>query len=202
VSIFYEFLVVKKSSAFFWDLFLIRKVAIWYLHMKFCFVRKLLTLSFHAVRFRTWSDMADPIASFSLNYCEFNCSDQNSGIELRSSVGRIFFIFGCLCVQVPKADYELPLGKADILLPGTDITLIGWGTQVSSSLCLKGQMMRMNVRLHWRDHKFNHFYHFVHYYNSKYCFDGWHIHTVQYFYWNLASPGFLYEKLTLGYRNI
>jgi pyruvate/2-oxoglutarate/acetoin dehydrogenase E1 component len=36
------------------------------------------------------------------------------------------------CLQVPKADYELPLGQADILVPGTDITLIGWGTQVSA----------------------------------------------------------------------
>jgi len=32
--------------------------------------------------------------------------------------------------QVPTKDYELPLGKADILLEGTDVTLIGWGTQV------------------------------------------------------------------------
>lgn len=32
--------------------------------------------------------------------------------------------------QVPVADYELPLGKADVLIPGDDITLIGWGTQV------------------------------------------------------------------------
>jgi hypothetical protein len=64
-------------------------------------------------------------------------------------------IIGCLCVQVPKADYELPLGKADILLPGTDITLIGWGTQVSSSLSLKGRIMRMLVSLHLIDHKFN-----------------------------------------------
>lgn len=32
--------------------------------------------------------------------------------------------------DVPDGHYELPLGKADILLPGTDVTLIGWGTQV------------------------------------------------------------------------
>ena len=32
--------------------------------------------------------------------------------------------------QVPKKDYELPIGKADILVPGDDVTLIGWGTQV------------------------------------------------------------------------
>lgn len=32
--------------------------------------------------------------------------------------------------EVPEEDYDLPLGKADVLLEGKDITLIGWGTQV------------------------------------------------------------------------
>jgi 2-oxoisovalerate dehydrogenase E1 component beta subunit len=32
--------------------------------------------------------------------------------------------------QVPIKDYELPLGKADVLVAGDDVTLIGWGTQV------------------------------------------------------------------------
>jgi 2-oxoisovalerate dehydrogenase E1 component beta subunit len=32
--------------------------------------------------------------------------------------------------QVPVQDYELPLGVADILVPGDDVTLIGWGTQI------------------------------------------------------------------------
>jgi len=32
--------------------------------------------------------------------------------------------------QVPTKDYMCPLGKADILVEGTDVTLIGWGTQV------------------------------------------------------------------------
>lgn len=32
--------------------------------------------------------------------------------------------------DVPDDDYELPLGKADIIVKGRDITLIGWGTQV------------------------------------------------------------------------
>jgi len=32
--------------------------------------------------------------------------------------------------QVPTKDYMLPLGKADIMLEGTDVTLVGWGTQV------------------------------------------------------------------------
>merc|ERR1712241_1223134 len=32
--------------------------------------------------------------------------------------------------NVPIKDYELPLGKADVVVPGDDVTLIGWGTQV------------------------------------------------------------------------
>ncbi|TRY76463.1 hypothetical protein TCAL_09577 [Tigriopus californicus] len=32
--------------------------------------------------------------------------------------------------EVPIHDYELPLGQADVLVQGTDVTLIGWGTQV------------------------------------------------------------------------
>ncbi|PVD27932.1 hypothetical protein C0Q70_10508 [Pomacea canaliculata] len=32
--------------------------------------------------------------------------------------------------EVPTGDYELPLSKASVLLEGSDVTLIGWGTQV------------------------------------------------------------------------
>lgn len=32
--------------------------------------------------------------------------------------------------DVPDDDYEFPLGKADVLVDGKDVTLIGWGTQV------------------------------------------------------------------------
>lgn len=32
--------------------------------------------------------------------------------------------------DVPEEDYELPLGKADIVQEGTDITLVGWGAQI------------------------------------------------------------------------
>ncbi|CAH0553137.1 unnamed protein product [Brassicogethes aeneus] len=32
--------------------------------------------------------------------------------------------------EVPVGDYQLPLGRADILQEGTDVTLIGWGTQI------------------------------------------------------------------------
>lgn len=33
--------------------------------------------------------------------------------------------------EVPTGDYELPLGKAEILREGTDVTLVGWGNQVN-----------------------------------------------------------------------
>lgn len=32
--------------------------------------------------------------------------------------------------EVPVCDYELPLSKAEIVIPGEDVTLVGWGTQV------------------------------------------------------------------------
>ena len=32
--------------------------------------------------------------------------------------------------DVPEEDYELPLGKADIVQEGSDITLLGWGAQI------------------------------------------------------------------------
>ncbi|KAJ1978996.1 hypothetical protein H4R35_001684 [Dimargaris xerosporica] len=32
--------------------------------------------------------------------------------------------------QVPTDDYELPLGRAEILKPGKDITVLGWGAQL------------------------------------------------------------------------
>ena len=32
--------------------------------------------------------------------------------------------------EVPEEDYELPLGKADIMQEGTDITVLGWGAQM------------------------------------------------------------------------
>jgi 2-oxoisovalerate dehydrogenase E1 component beta subunit len=35
-----------------------------------------------------------------------------------------------LVEQVPIDDFELPLGKAEILVPGSDLTLLTWGTPV------------------------------------------------------------------------
>ena len=32
--------------------------------------------------------------------------------------------------QVPVNDYRLPLGKADVLTEGSDVTVVGWGTQI------------------------------------------------------------------------
>lgn len=53
---------------------------------------------------------------------------------IRSNDPCIFFepkaLYRAAVDEVPIADYENELGKADILLKGNDITLIGWGTQV------------------------------------------------------------------------
>lgn len=32
--------------------------------------------------------------------------------------------------QVPVGDYELPIGQAEVVREGTDVTLVGWGSQV------------------------------------------------------------------------
>jgi len=32
--------------------------------------------------------------------------------------------------QVPLADYTLPLGKAEVLTEGKDVTIVGWGSQI------------------------------------------------------------------------
>ena len=32
--------------------------------------------------------------------------------------------------EVPEADYEIPLGKAEVMRQGTDVTLVGWGAQL------------------------------------------------------------------------
>jgi len=32
--------------------------------------------------------------------------------------------------EVPEGDYSIPLSKAEILIPGTDVTIIGWGGQL------------------------------------------------------------------------
>uniref|UniRef100_A0A7S4R2L8 3-methyl-2-oxobutanoate dehydrogenase (2-methylpropanoyl-transferring) n=1 Tax=Alexandrium monilatum TaxID=311494 RepID=A0A7S4R2L8_9DINO len=36
--------------------------------------------------------------------------------------------------EVPIGDYELPIGKAEVLREGSDVTLIGWGNQVNRLL--------------------------------------------------------------------
>jgi len=36
--------------------------------------------------------------------------------------------------EVPAGDFELPIGKAEVVREGTDVTLIGWGNQVNRLL--------------------------------------------------------------------
>jgi 2-oxoisovalerate dehydrogenase E1 component beta subunit len=37
---------------------------------------------------------------------------------------------GCTVEQVPIDDFELPLGRAEILIAGSDLTLLTWGTSI------------------------------------------------------------------------
>merc|ERR1712232_717591 len=39
-------------------------------------------------------------------------------------------IFEGEMAEVPVGDYELPLGQADVVRQGTDVTLVGWGAQI------------------------------------------------------------------------
>jgi len=54
---------------------------------------------------------------------------------IRSNDPCIFFepkiLYRTAVEQVPTKDYELPIGKADVLMEGENVTLLGWGTQVS-----------------------------------------------------------------------
>lgn len=33
--------------------------------------------------------------------------------------------------EVPTEDYMIPLGKAEVIRPGSDITVVGWGAQMN-----------------------------------------------------------------------
>ncbi|EDR14909.1 uncharacterized protein LACBIDRAFT_319398 [Laccaria bicolor S238N-H82] len=48
--------------------------------------------------------------------------------------------------QVPVDDYELPLGQAEILVPGADLTLLTWGTPVYHS---KVELIDLRSILPW-----------------------------------------------------
>ena len=53
---------------------------------------------------------------------------------IRSNDPCIFFepkiLYRSAVEEVPIKDYELPIGQADVLREGNQVTLIGWGTQV------------------------------------------------------------------------
>lgn len=57
---------------------------------------------------------------------------------IRSNDPCIFFepkiLYRTAVEQVPAKDYEMPIGKADVLVEGHNVTLVGWGTQVSTIL--------------------------------------------------------------------
>ena len=41
-------------------------------------------------------------------------------------------------LQVPVGDFEIPLGKAEVVMEGSDITLVGYGAQVNELQQAKG----------------------------------------------------------------
>jgi len=45
---------------------------------------------------------------------------------------KVLYRFVCETADgdVPVGDYELPLGEAEVVRPGTDVTLLGWGSQM------------------------------------------------------------------------
>lgn len=53
---------------------------------------------------------------------------------IRSKDPCIFFepkvLYRSAVEQIPTKDYEIPLGKAEVLVEGDSVTLLGWGTQV------------------------------------------------------------------------
>ncbi|KAK2190728.1 hypothetical protein NP493_71g00035 [Ridgeia piscesae] len=51
--------------------------------------------------------------------------DQNPCIFLEPKI-----LYRSAVEEVPVGDYVLPLGKAEVIMEGSDVTLLGWGTQV------------------------------------------------------------------------
>ncbi len=47
--------------------------------------------------------------------------------------------------DVPEEDYELPLGQADVVQVGTDITLVGWGAQVEVLQDAAEQALKLGI---------------------------------------------------------
>lgn len=58
----------------------------------------------------------------------------HSGFLLTTSLIPISHVFQILyrsaVEEVPDADYEIPLGKAEIMQEGKDVTIVGWGAQL------------------------------------------------------------------------
>ena len=51
--------------------------------------------------------------------------------------------------EVPTGDFTLPLGKADVLTEGKDVTLVAWGSQVSVASC-NGVRAAWGAARRWR----------------------------------------------------
>ena len=45
---------------------------------------------------------------------------------------KIKILYRAAVEEVPDVDYEIPLGKAEIIQEGTDVTIVGWGAQLQT----------------------------------------------------------------------
>eukprot|EP00659_Diplonema_papillatum_P003105 gene3105-4875_t len=49
--------------------------------------------------------------------------------------------------EVPDEEYSLPIGQADVVRSGTDITFIGWGTQVAKMLTAADELAGKDISI-------------------------------------------------------
>eukprot|EP01062_Namystynia_karyoxenos_P016636 TRINITY_DN1607_c0_g1_i1.p1 TRINITY_DN1607_c0_g1~~TRINITY_DN1607_c0_g1_i1.p1 ORF type:complete len:373 (+),score=103.55 TRINITY_DN1607_c0_g1_i1:87-1205(+) len=47
--------------------------------------------------------------------------------------------------MVPDADYEIPLGKGEVVREGSDVTLVGWGSQIQRLLAAAEEAARLDI---------------------------------------------------------
>ena len=73
--------------------------------------------------YRTGIIFTTPITSLTLLFCTFHYLSLPFTTFSSLSLGSVG--------EVPIGDYEIPLGKANVVLEGSDVTLVGWGNQMN-----------------------------------------------------------------------
>lgn len=56
-------------------------------------------------------------------------------------------LYRSLKEDVPKEEYSIPLGEARVMIEGTDVTVIGWGTMIPVALKAHAEMAKQGVSL-------------------------------------------------------